>query len=66
MERNIRGAFKGARLIPLDLETIVLKLNVQLQTLTLVEEKANYPTLWVLKTLKTVLKARSQSEYLKR
>ena len=27
-ERNIKGAFKGARLVPLDLEAMVLKLNI--------------------------------------
>ncbi|EEU33672.1 uncharacterized protein NECHADRAFT_56288, partial [Fusarium vanettenii 77-13-4] len=28
IERNIRGAFKGASFIPLNLEAIVLKLNI--------------------------------------
>jgi len=65
-ERNIKEGFRGARIVPLDLEYVVSKLDVQLRTLTPVEEGANQPTPWVLKTPKTVLKAQSQSEYLKR
>lgn len=43
-ERNIRGAFKGASLIPLDPETVVSKLNVQLRTPTPVKEAAKPST----------------------
>jgi hypothetical protein len=45
---------------------VVSKLDVQLRTPTPVEEEASYPTPWVSKTPKTVLKAQSQSEYLDR
>jgi FtsZ-binding cell division protein ZapB len=65
-ERNIRGAFKGAGLVPLDPETVVSKLDVQLRTPTPAEEGAEPSTPWVSKTPKTVLEAGSQSEYLER
>jgi hypothetical protein len=57
IERNIKSAFRGAGLLPLDLESVVLKLDMKLRTLTPPEEVAEPLTLWVLKTLKTVLKA---------
>ena len=65
-EGNIRGAFKGAGLVPLDAESVVLKLDVQLQTPTPPKEVAEPLTPWVSKTPKTVLEAGSQSEYLER
>ena len=34
---NIRAGFRGARLVPHDLEAVLLKLNVQLRTLTLLQ-----------------------------
>ena len=65
-ERNIKGAFRGAGLVPLDPENVISKLDVQLQTPTPVEEVAGPLTPWVSKTPKTVLEAESQSEYLER
>ncbi|KAG7001283.1 hypothetical protein FocnCong_v013165 [Fusarium oxysporum f. sp. conglutinans] len=65
-EKNIKSAFRGARLVPLDPESVVSKLDVQLQTPTPAEEVANPSTTWVSKTLKTALEAGSQSEYLER
>ncbi|KAJ3534342.1 hypothetical protein NM208_g7577 [Fusarium decemcellulare] len=65
-ERNIRGAFKGAGLVPLDPENVISKLDVQLRTPTPVEETAEPSTPWVSRTPKTVLEAGSQSEYLER
>jgi hypothetical protein len=58
-ERNIKGGFKGARLAPLELEAVLLKLDMHLRTLTPVEEEARLPNAWVLKMLKIVLKASS-------
>jgi hypothetical protein len=66
IEKNIKAAFRGAGLIPLDPESVVSKLDVQLWTPTPVEEETGSSTLWVLKTPKTVLKAESESEYLDR
>ncbi|RKK76286.1 hypothetical protein BFJ68_g18047 [Fusarium oxysporum] len=65
-EENIKAAFKGAGLVPLDPESVVSKLDVQLRTPTPVEEEAGSSTAWVSKTPKTVLEAGSQSEYLER
>jgi hypothetical protein len=65
-ERNIRSAFRGAGLVPLDPESIVSKLDVQLRTPTPAEEVVSPTTPWVSKTPKTVLEAGSQSEYLER
>jgi hypothetical protein len=63
---NIRAAFRGAGLVPLDPESVVSKLDVQLRTPTPVEEEAGPSTAWVSKTPRTVLEAQSQSEYLDR
>src|SRR6478735_6265262 len=60
-EENIKAAFRGARLVPLDLEHVVSKLDVQLRTPTPVEEETGPSTPWVSKTPKTVLEAESQS-----
>ena len=65
-ERNIKGAFKGAGLVPLDPEAVVSKLDVQLRTPTPAEEGVEPSTPWVSRTPKTVLEAGSQSEYLDR
>jgi hypothetical protein len=65
-EENIRAAFRGAGLIPIDPERIVLKLDIQLRTPTPVEEEVDPSTRWVSKTPKTVLEAQYQSEYLQR
>jgi hypothetical protein len=65
-EENIRAAFRGAGLIPIDPESIVSKLDIQLRTPTPAEEEIDPSTPWVSKTPKTVLEAQYQSEYLQR
>ena len=65
-EKNIKSAFRGAGLVPLDPESVVSKLDVQLRTPTPPEEVAEPLTPWVSKTPKTVLEAQSQSDYLER
>ncbi|KAJ3542310.1 hypothetical protein NM208_g4167 [Fusarium decemcellulare] len=65
-ERNIRSAFRGAGLVPLDPESVVSKLDVRLRTPTPDEEVVSPMTPWVSKTPKTVIEAGSQSEYLER
>jgi hypothetical protein len=65
-ERNIKSAFGGAGLVPLNAENVVSKLDMQQRTPTPVEEVASPSTPWVSKTLKTVLEAGSQSEYIER
>ncbi|KAJ0132249.1 Uncharacterized protein HZ326_24672 [Fusarium oxysporum f. sp. albedinis] len=64
-EKNIQAAF-GAGIAPLDPESVLSKLDVQLRTPTPVEEGTGPSTPWVSKTPKTVLEAGSQSEYLER
>ena len=63
---NIEGGFRGAGLVPLDPESVISKLDVQLRTPTPAAEEVGLPDPWVSKTPKTVLEASSQSEYLKR
>ncbi|KAK7592451.1 hypothetical protein V3481_007069 [Fusarium oxysporum f. sp. vasinfectum] len=63
---NIKGGFRGSGLVPLDPESVISKLDVQLRTPTPVEEEVGLPGPWVSKTPKTVLEATSQTEYLER
>jgi len=56
-ERNIRGGFKGAGLVPFNPENVISKLDVQLWTPTPPEEAAEPSTPWTLKTLTTAIKA---------
>jgi hypothetical protein len=65
-ESNIKGGFRGAGITPLDPETIISKLDVQLRTPTPPEEGTEPSTPWVSKTPKTVIEAQSQSEYLEK
>ncbi|KAJ3521022.1 hypothetical protein NM208_g13473 [Fusarium decemcellulare] len=65
-EGNIKGAFRGAGLVPLDPESVISKLDVQLRTPSPVEGVASPTTPWVSKTPRTVIEAGSQSEYLER
>jgi hypothetical protein len=65
-EKDIKGGFKGTGFVPFDLESIVLKLNVQLRTPTPAKEEAGQAQPWTLKTLKTIIEGELQSEYLKK
>jgi len=65
-EKNIKGGFRGAGLVPLDPEVVVSKLDVRIQTPTPAEEEPSLPDPWVSATPKTASEARSQTEYLKR
>ncbi|OBS17525.1 hypothetical protein FPOA_26337 [Fusarium poae] len=65
-EENIKSAFRGAGLVPLDPESVVSKIDVRLRTPTPAEEVASPSTPWVSKTPKTVLEAQFQCEYLDR
>jgi hypothetical protein len=65
-EENIRAAFRGSGLIPIDPESIVSKLDIQLRTPTPVGEEVDPSTPWISKTPKIVLEAQYQSEYLQR
>ncbi|KAJ3455303.1 hypothetical protein MRS44_013903 [Fusarium solani] len=63
---NIKGGFRGAGLVPLDPESVISKLDVQLRTPTPAKEEASLPDPWASKTPKTILEASSQSKYLER
>jgi hypothetical protein len=65
-EKNIKGAFKGAIPVPFEPESVVSKLDMQVRTPTPFEEAASHYNPWISKTPKTVLEAKSQSEYLER
>jgi hypothetical protein len=65
-ESNIQGAFRGAGLYPLDPETVISKLDVQLRTPTPPGEAAEPSSPWTSKTPKTVTENQSQSDYLTR
>ncbi|KAG7001033.1 hypothetical protein FocnCong_v013526 [Fusarium oxysporum f. sp. conglutinans] len=65
-ESNIRGGFRGAGLAPLDPETVISKLDVQLRTPTPPGEVSQPLTPWVSNTPKTAIEAQSQSEYLEK
>jgi hypothetical protein len=58
-ESNIKGAFRGARLAPLDAEYIILKLDIKLYTLTPPEGTLELPNPWVLKTPKMIKETES-------
>jgi hypothetical protein len=66
IEKNIKGGFKGAGLVPFDPESVVSKLDVQLRTPTPAEEEAGQAQPWTSKTPKTIIEAELQSEYLER
>jgi hypothetical protein len=62
---NIKGGFRGAGLAPFNPEVIISKLDMQLQTPTPIKEVAQQAQAWTSRTPVTVLKAGSQSEYLR-
>jgi len=63
--KNIQGGFQGAGLVPLDLETVISRLDVKLQTPT-PERFPETPTPWVSKTPNNPIEASSQSEFIKK
>lgn len=64
-EKNIQGGFRGAGLIPHDLEAVLSKLDVKLKTPTPLGTSHRLPKPWVSKTPNNPIKATSQSEYIK-
>jgi hypothetical protein len=52
-KENIYAGFRGARLVPYNLEVVILKLNVVLRMLTLLKLE---DTLWESKTLSNLYK----------
>jgi hypothetical protein len=65
-EKNIKGGFRGAGLLPLDPESVLLRLDVKLRTPSPAEGVAELPNLWVPKTPNNPTEATSQTDYIKR
>lgn len=57
-ERNTKAAFRGAGLVPFDTESVVPKLDVQLQTPTPVEGETVPSISWGSKSPMAVLEAK--------
>ncbi|KAJ0126560.1 Uncharacterized protein HZ326_30333 [Fusarium oxysporum f. sp. albedinis] len=64
-EKNIRGGFRGAGLVPLDPESVISRLDVKLRTPTPVEGVDELPAPWVSQTPHNPAEASSQSEFIK-
>jgi hypothetical protein len=65
-ENNIKGAFRGAGLIPLDPESVLSRLDVKLRTPSPVEGAIELPNLWIPRTPNNPTEATSQTDYIKR
>jgi hypothetical protein len=64
-EKNIRGGFRGADLVPLNLDSVISRLDVKLRTPTPFEDVDELPAPWVSKTPNNPIEASSQSEFSK-
>ncbi len=65
-EINIKGVFRGTRIIPLNPESILSRLDVKLHTPSPVEGTIKLPNLWIPKTPNNPTEATSQTDYIKR
>ena len=65
-ENNIKGAFRGAGIVPSDPESVLSRLDVKLRTPSPVEGVVELPNLWVPKTPNNPTEATSQTDYIKR
>lgn len=64
-EENVRRGFRRSRLVPLDAESVLLKLDIKLRTLTPTRPPPVAADPWVSRTPKNPLEAYSQSEFIK-
>jgi len=64
-EKNIRGGFAGAGLIPYDLERVLSKLDIKLRTPTPLNSRASTPQPWVFQTPHNPREANAQSTLIK-
>ena len=65
IEKNIQGGFRGSGIYPLNPESVISKLDIQLKTQTPVEGVLRSTSPFALKTLTNFLEAISQSSYIK-
>lgn len=64
-ESNIQGGFKGAGLVPLDPEHVILKLDLKLKTPTPPNSRPGTAHQWTSKTPNNAIEASSQSTFIK-
>jgi hypothetical protein len=64
-EKNIRGGFAGAGIMPYDPERVLSKLDVKLRTPTPLNSRASTPQPWVFQTPHNPWEAESQSTLIK-
>ena len=65
-EKNIKGAFRGAGIVPLDPESVLSRLDIKLRMPLPIEGAVELPALWVPKTPNNPTEATSQTDYIKR
>jgi hypothetical protein len=63
-QNNIKGGFRGAGLVPLNVDYVISKLDVKIHTPTPPEGSPELPDPWVSKTPQTVRETESQSAFL--
>ena len=64
-EQNIKAAFRGAGLTPLDPQSVILKLDIKLHTLTPPGTTSELPPPWESKTPQNATEATSQTKLVK-
>lgn len=64
-ESNIKGGFQGSGLMPYNPEYIISQLDVKLHTPTPPGTSAGLPTRWDPKTPNNLVKAKSQTDYIR-
>ena len=65
-ENNIKGAFRGAGLIPLDPGSVLSRLDIRLRTPSPTNRPSEPPSPWVPKTPNNPTEATSQTDYIER
>ena len=65
-EKNIKGGFRGAGLVPFDPENVLSRLDVRSRTPSPVEGGVELPNIWVPKTPNNPTEATCQIGYIKR
>ena len=65
-QSNVLGGFQGAGLVPFDLQAVILKLDIKLQTLILTRPPPANADPWVSQTLYTTAEAFLQSVYMQK
>ena len=64
-EENVQGGFRGAGLVPFDLEKVISQLDLRFKTPTPPTSRPGTAQSWVSKTPNNLIEANSQSTFLK-